>query len=337
MRRLFPIALWAACILAGGCSRLRFTVWLAPEDSALRETVVRADEGAGEAAVALIDVRGLIVNGPAPGLLLPGPNPVDELAARLDAASKSPHVRGVVLRINSPGGTVTASDVMHREVRRFSEESGKPVVAMLDEVAASGGYYLALAADEIVAEPTSLTGSVGVIFPTLNVSEGLGMIGIRSRAVTSGPNKAMANPLEPARDEHYAILQGIVDEDYARFRRLVEERRPGLDRARADEATDGRIVTGAQAVRLGLADREGSIGVAFERVKERAGVKAARMIKYTSGSARRPRTPYATSDASEPHAASDGAAVRIDLGRVGEWAGVLPPMAYYLWVPNAER
>jgi protease IV len=322
-------------VLLPGCSRLRFTVSLGPEEQILRETTVLADKQPGPDKVALIDVRGVIADAPAPGLFGDGPSPIDELVARLDKAAEDPAVKALIIRINSPGGTVTGSDIMHREVRRFSQTTGKPVVALLGEIAASGGYYLALAADEIVAHPTGLTGSIGVIFPTLNVSDGLSRIGIRSRAVTSGPNKDLANPLEPIREAHYQIIKGIVEENYARFRALVVERRPGLDTGRLDEATDGRIVTGSAAVAMGLADSEGSVREAFDRAQALAGIEHASLVKYTPTSAPRPRTAYAQAGLDRPRA-DDGSLVHIDVGDLASLAGVLPPNAYYLWIPAAE-
>lgn len=320
-----------------GCAPLSVTFTLGAKQKPLSETVVLSDTGAPEDKVALIDVSGVIVDGPRPGLLTSGTNPVDDLASRLTRAKDDPAVRAVVVRINSPGGSVTGSDMMYGEVRRFARETGKPVVASLGEVAASGGYYVALAGDRIVAQPTTITGSVGVIFPTFNVSEGMTMIGLRSRAVTSGPNKDLASPFAPMREEHYAILQSLVDEYYARFRGLVVERRPGLSAERLDEATDGRIMSGARAVALGLADAEGGVREAFEEAKALAGVRSARLVKYHQAGSK-PRSMYAISGAAEAGTREAGRTegeglveVRVDRpwGDVDGWAG-----AYYLWMPT---
>jgi protease-4 len=260
-------------------------------DSAkLVETTVEADRNYGENKVALIDVRGLIAERTEAGLFSNGSSSVDELACRLKRAELDPQVKAVILRINSPGGTVTASDMMYREVRRFEEETKKPVIASFGEVAASGGYYLGLSADRIIAEPTSITGSIGVIIPTVNFSEGLARIGITSRSVKSGKNKDLGNPLEPAREEHFAVLQTTVDEFYAGFKALVVERRgraagegmTTLDRAQLDDLTDGRIVTGARAVAVGLADQTGGIRDAFRVAKSMAKIERARLVKYYS-------------------------------------------------------
>jgi protease-4 len=165
-------------------------------------------------------------------------------------------------------------------------------------VGASGGYYLALGADTILAEPTSITGSIGVIMPTVNVSEGLAMIGIRSRSITSGPNKDLANPMEPMRDAQYAVLQQMVDEMYARFRGLVVERRPGLSAGNLDMATDGRIVMGDRAKELGLVDELGGLREAFARAKAMARLERATLVKYADP-ATPPRSIYSTTGGPE--------------------------------------
>jgi protease-4 len=262
---------------------------------------------------------------------------VDELTARLRKAEEDSTVKAVVLRIDSPGGTVAASDMMYREVRGFAQRTGRPVVACLGEIAASGGYYLALSADRIVAEPTSITGSIGVIIPTVNVSEGLNRIGIRSRSITSRPNKDLANPLEPMREEHYAVLQALVDEYFDRFRGLVVERRGAsrgegaraLDMDRLDMLTDGRVMTGTKAAEAGLADQTGGVREAFETAKRLAGVRAAKLVKYHREDADPPRSAYAQSGAGPPRSEINFLQLRLDSGALG----VQSAGAYYLWLP----
>lgn len=338
-----PLAalLAAACtLLTASCGPLSMTFVLGARDGKLREAEVLADEGRGlgAAKVALIDVRGVIAEtspSRALGLLDAGPGPVDEFVARLQKAEEDGGVKAVVLRINSPGGSVAASELMYNELRRFRETTGKPVVASLGEVAASGGYYLALGADEIVAQPTSITASIGVIIPTVNVSEGLRRIGVVSRSVKSGENKDIANPLEPMRDTQYAVLQGMVDEFYASFRGLVVERRTGapnaLVTARLDELTDGRVVTGAEAVRAGLADHEGDLRAAFERAKSLAGIEKAKLVKYYGQYDMPPRTAYATTAAPTPQATGEVNVLTLDLGGLTGGASLTPGTAYYIW------
>lgn len=324
-----------------GCTPVTFSFTLFGKDKKLVETVVDPEPGAAW-KVCVIDVAGLIVDAPLPGLFGPGSNPVDEAVARLEKARADDSIKAVVLRINSPGGSVTGSDVLYREIRRFRELSGKPVVVSMAEVAASGGYYVALAADRIYANPTTITGSIGVIVPTINFSDGLGRIGIIARSVKSGPNKDIANSLEPMKESHYKVLQGLVDEYYAAFRSHVKERRPNVDLARFDESTDGRIMSGREAQSRGLVDELGGIREAFDGAKQLAGLKAAKMVKYRLEGAPVPRTAYAESN-TEPVMEAPGAnqrgnaeinLLRIDAGGLFPHAGPSPSSIYYLWMSN---
>jgi protease-4 len=331
-----------------GCSPVTVSFTLFADNSRLDETTVKSDKNAGDGKVVLVDIRGLISDREGGELFGSGPNPVDELTARLGKAEADPLVKAVVVRINSPGGTVSASDMMYHEIRGFAERTRKPVVASLGEIAASGGYYVALAADRIVAEPTGIAGSVGVIIPTINVSEGLNRIGIRSRSITSRPNKDIANPLEPMREQHYAILQSLVDEFYARFRTLVVERRgpdrhaPGtdlvpvrpLDMSHLDELTDGRVMTGTKAVESGLADEAGGIDTAYAAAKALAGLKSARLVKYHHQGADTPRTAYAAASQEPPSTQAEINLLQLRFGSSG-LSGQTPGV-YYLWLPLAD-
>jgi protease-4 len=331
----------ALALLTTGCTPLTVSFTLFAKDKKLVESVVDAEPGTAW-KVCVIDLQGLIVDAALPGLLGPGPNPVDETVARLEMARADESIKAVVLRINSPGGSVTGSDVLYREIRRFRELSGKPVVVSMAEVAASGGYYIALAADRIYANPTTITGSIGVIVPTINFSDGLARIGIVARSVKSGPNKDIANSLEPVKESHYKVLQGLVDEYYAAFRQHVKDRRPNLDLARFDESTDGRIVSGHEARSRGLVDELGGIREAFAGAKELAGLQAAKMVKYRLEGSPVPRTAYAEASTEPvidaptpgPRGGSEVNLLRIDAGGLFSHAGPSPSAIYYLWMAN---
>ena len=339
--RLFAATGVATAMLAAGCTTLTVSFTLFAQDKKLVESVVEAEPGAAW-KVCVIDVQGLIVDGALPGLLGPGPNPVDETVARLERARVDESIKAVVIRVNSPGGSVTGSDVLYREIRRFRELSGKPVVVSMAEVAASGGYYISLAADRIYANPTTITGSIGVIVPTINFSDGLGRIGIVARSVKSGPNKDIANSLEPMKESHYKVLQGLVDEYYEAFRQHVKDRRPNLDLARFDESADGRVMSGREAQTRGLVDELGGIREAFEGAKQLAGIRAAKMVKYRLEGAPVPRTAYASSNAepvletpaTPPRSGSEVNLLRIDAGGLFPHAGPSPSAIYYLWMAN---
>lgn len=305
------------------------------DETVLREVTVSRDATRDarwpQARIAQIDVRGVIMDGRTPGLIVPGLNPVDSLSRRLEMAANDSRVKAVLLRINSPGGTVAASEAMHAEIVRFRERSGKPVIVSMGETAASGGYYIALAGDRIIAQETTITGSIGVIFPTINASEGLARIGIVSRAVKSGANKDLVNPLEPMREEQYAVVQSVVDDFYDRFVELVKAHRPALSTANLAHATDGRIVTGTQAFELGLVDEIGTLRHAFERAKVASGITGARWVKYQSEDAPR-ASPYAAGPGWLPGASGMSGAGAVD--RVLNAAGVVPSGFYYIWLPG---
>ena len=251
-----------------------------PANNRLVTTTIEDDGQFFSDRVALIDVSGLLVNGEMPGLLSAGDNPVALFREQLDAAAADPKVRAVVLRINSPGGAVTATDVMYRDLLRFKATTGKPVVACMMDVAASGGYYVACGADHLIAHPTTVTGSVGVILQTVNVAQGLAWIGVRAEAFTSGPNKDAGSPLAPMTDAHRAVLRGLVDDMYAQFVAVVRQRRPAIDPQRFDELTDGRVLTGVDAAEAGLVDAVGDLRDALAEARRRAGVPRADVVRF---------------------------------------------------------
>src|SRR6516165_3445208 len=147
--------------------------------------------------IAVIDVEGVIMNARTSGLWGGGENPVSEFREKLDAAAEDPHVKAVVLRINSPGGAVTASDIMYQDLVNFRHDTHKPVVACMMDVAASGGYYVAMGADKIYAHPTTVTGSIGVIMRLYNAAGLFQLLGVKSDPIKSGPNKDIGNPGRP--------------------------------------------------------------------------------------------------------------------------------------------
>jgi protease-4 len=301
----------------------------------LAASVVLADKDAGALRVAMFDVKGMILDASKPSLLGAGENPVDRFVARLALAENDEAIRAVVIRISSPGGTVTGSDIMYEELRRFAEKTKKPVVVSMGEIATSGGYYLALAADHIVAEPTTITGSIGVIMPTFNFSDGLRKVGITSRSVKSAQNKDIANPFEPMQNHHYTILQGLVNEYYTRFKSLVLSRRK-IDPANVGTVTDGRIFSGQQALELGLIDEVGGIRQAFIAAKKLAGLEKASLVKYSDKNYPA-RTAYALGPVQPPESSRSMMSLKMDVN--GPLAGLATEesgAAFYLWWAGME-
>lgn len=335
-QRIITPILAAACLLfAAGCSPLTLTMDLRPSDRGFQMSEVQRDRGASRGAptVALIGVTGMIADVRTPGVLGTTPSIVDSVAAQLRAVEQDPKVKAVVLRINSPGGTVTGSDILHREIRRFTEESGKPVVASMGEVCASGGYYIALACDEMYAEPTTITASIGVIIQTFNVHDGLSRLGIHARALTSGPNKAMGNPMDPPNEAQTALLQAIVDRFYARFRGVVVDRRGSkIQQGQLDTVTDGRVVIGEHAKELGLIDHTGGIEAAYEGAKRLAGLEKARLVAVHHAGAS-PRSPWGALASADPNATNADREINLFQVQLGAMDGHPGAGFYYLWIP----
>lgn len=315
-------------LVAAGCVPKAITIQLSQERGQVRQSIVLRDRLGGP-SVAQIDLTGVIASGDSSAF--GSPALLDDLSLMFARAEADSQVRAVVLRINSPGGSVAASETLAGIIEGFRARTGKPVVASMGEVAASGGYYAAVAADRIVAQPSTITGSVGVIVPTLNVSDGLARIGIRSRSITSGPNKDIANPLQPVNEAHYAILQGIVDEFYSDFRARVIAARPSIENP--DTALDGSVYTGRRALELGLVDRLGGIPEAFAEAKRLAGLESAVLVKYHRAGPK-PMTPYASVAAPDTPTAADtplGSVLGLP-DRIRQ-SGANDPGFYYLWLP----
>jgi protease IV len=249
-------------------------------DGPIEETIVcDAHSCLCRQKIAIIDVDGMILNARTPGLLGSGENPTSLFREKLEAAADDAHVKAVVLRLNSPGGAVTASDIMYNDLLAFRQRTGKPVVACMMDVAASGAFYLAMACDQVWAHPTTVTGSIGVILSLYNASGLFQKIGLESNPIKSGPNKDIGNPGRPMTDEERAILQGLVDSFYGQFVKVVAEGRH-LPEDRVRELADGRVYTGLEAKDLCLVDNVGHLDDAIDAAKHLACLKDARIVAY---------------------------------------------------------
>lgn len=196
----------------------------------------------------------------------------------LDRATRDAAVKAVILELDTPGGSVVASDEVHQKVTAL-RRAGKHVVALMTETAASGGYYIAAAAERIVADPTTVTGSIGVIVALPNLEDLSRKIGIRTIIFKSGALKDLGNPNRPMTPQEAAIFQRLVDEAYARFVTIVAEGRK-MDRAKVLALADGRIYTGQQAMQAGLVDAMGHLPEAIDAAMKLSGLTRARVIEY---------------------------------------------------------
>jgi protease-4 len=201
----------------------------------------------------------------------------DTVAAALRQAAGDERARAILLRVNSPGGSAVASDAIWREVVRV-RAAGKPVVVSMGDVAASGGYYISMAADLIVAQPGTITGSIGVIVAKPVLSELLGRAGIDSDAVTQGAHATMFAPTQPFTEDEWARVNTWLDAIYADFTGKVAEGRR-MTPAQVEEVARGRVWTGADALARGLVDELGGIDAAVAHARRRAGLPASAPLR----------------------------------------------------------
>ncbi|MEP7024825.1 MAG: signal peptide peptidase SppA, partial [Actinomycetota bacterium] len=222
-------------------------------------------------AIALIYATGPIRRGRSGrGPLSGGGMGADTIGAALRAATADERVRAIVLRVNSPGGSYVASDTIWREVVR-ARGAGKPVVVSMGDVAASGGYYIAMAADAIVAQPGTVTGSIGVLSGKPVLGELLGRYGVSTDTVAQGSHAAMFSTNHPFSEDEWALVNNWLDHIYADFTGKVATGR-GLSPERVHELARGRVWTGADAVANGLVDELGGLDRAAELARSRAGL-----------------------------------------------------------------
>lgn len=251
--------------------------------------VARGDS-ASEYKIALVDVDGLLLNQDMSGMYSMGENPVSLFREKLDRIAANPCYAAVVVRINSPGGGVTASDIMWQDLQSFRQRTGRPVVACVLDCAAGGGYYLATASDAIVAHPTSVVGGIGVILNLYNLTDAMQYFNVIGTPLKAGPNIDMGSPIEPS-EEARELLQQMADEFQARFIQVVNETRPQHE---ADPAVhfDGRVFTARQALDIGLVDALGYVDECIAMAREMSGCPGA-PVEMLHRCADRARTPYA--------------------------------------------
>ncbi|MBI1911681.1 MAG: signal peptide peptidase SppA [Deltaproteobacteria bacterium] len=241
--------------------------------------------GEGKDKILLIDISGIITENEDSNVF--GVQTKQKITARVkeevSRASEDEDVKAVILRINTPGGSVTTCDIIRHEIQNLKKKRNIPVVAEFMDVAASGGYYIASAADVIVAHPTTVTGSIGVIAFNVNASGLMDKLGLTNQSIKSGDKKDIGTPLRPMTEDERQILQSIINGMYDRFLDVIlEGRNKSFSREELRKIADGRIYTASQAKDLKLVDSIGYLDDAIEAAKEKAGIKEARVITYTA-------------------------------------------------------
>ncbi len=263
-------------LASAGCTFLK--VSLTEEVQPLTERVIA---GEGRDKILLLDLAGFISSQDGESLLGSRKRPglLARVREELDRARADRRVKAVVLRINSPGGGVTASDVLYHELKKFKRETGAKLLAHIMDVGASGAYYAALAADRITAQPTSVTGSIGVIMFRLDATGLMQKIGLQSIEISSGDRKGMGSPFRTLEPEEKAIFQHMVDTLDDRFVGIVaDERKLPVDAVK--KLADGRIYTSAEALDAGLIDGIGYLDDALEQAKKLANLEHASVVTY---------------------------------------------------------
>ena len=323
-RALFPIV---SLMLIGACCIIPISQAVSSFSEDFEEKVI---EGDGPGKILVIPVNGVITDQDTANFFGPSEeSTVASVTSQLNRARKDDSLSAVILKVNSPGGGVTASDIIYREILEFKKAKNIPVVAVFMDMAASGGYYISMAADRVYAHPTSITGSIGVIFGLVNVKEGLDKIGIKDYSITSGDNKSIGSPTREMTEQQQKILQSIVDDLYQRFVTIVKAGRPDLSREQILKLADGRVYSANQAKSNGLVDDVGYFDefvkatTSLPNYKGPKGVEKPKIVIYTRSS-RELDNIYQASTAESP-----------DLNRIIKQL-VFPGSSarfYFLWTP----
>jgi protease IV len=235
--------------------------------------------GKCQAKVAVIDVDGLLLNMDMTGLASMGENPVAVWREKLDAVAADPCVKAVVVRINSPGGGVTASDIMWHDLVAFRLAKNVPTIACLMDVGTGGAYYLATGCDRIVAHPTTVTGGIGVILNLYNLQDMMAQFNVLGVPIKSGQYVDLGSPIRPMSDDGRKLLQGMADQFHARFSKVVQDARPSHNPAQTEDF-DGRVFTAQQAFDRGLIDQIGYLDDAIQMARQTAGLKSAATVLF---------------------------------------------------------
>jgi protease IV len=325
MRATIVALLTVVAVALGGCASPRIKLFSSQADPLQEFTL----EGKGDDKVLVVPIQGVISDSPQEGLLRTRPSVLQETVSHLRKAERDPRVKAVVLQIDSPGGSVTGSDVLYHEIVRFKERTGRKVVAVMMDVAASGGYYVALPADRILAHPTTVTGSIGVIFVRPKVAGLLEKIGAGVEVSKSGALKDLGSPFRATTPDEAAIFQEMTDRLAGRFLDLVRTHR-GLSPVELETVSSARVYLAAEARALKLVDAIGYMPDAFAEARGLAGLpEDARVVVYR-------RTEYPDDNVYNPVTSYEGnrPAVLIDTG-LSSLLPVLTPGFYYLWHPAA--
>ena len=324
MRRSLSIMAVFVVLFLIGCETPKIRIFPSYADPLQEYTLQGKEKG----KVLVIPLRGMISDAPKKQFIRTRPSMVQEIVSQLRKAEKDPEVKAVLLKIDSPGGSVIASDLIYNEIVGFKQRQEAKVVVAMMGVAASGGYYISLPADFILAHPTTVTGSVGVLFLRPDVTGLMEKIGVDVNVSKTGKNKDMGSPFRQATEEEKKITQDLIDQLADRFLDRIAKHRK-LDPKNLKEISSARIYLAHDALTLGLIDRIGYLDEAVSEAKKLAELPVdAKVVVYR-------RTKYPDDNlyntATSRYEGGGLSIISLDL------PGVLGPLQtgfYYLWHPG---
>ena len=295
---------------------------LGPQIESLEEVVV--EEGSGDEKILLIDIDGPISNRPKKTLVgfQSETGMVDRIREILKKAENDKKIKGILLRINSPGGTVTSSDIIYHEIKSFKERYNVKVYVSVVDVAASGGYYIAMAGDSIMAHPTSLVGSIGVLALKINLEGLMGKVGVEWEVVKSSEKKDFMSPFRPLTKEERTLFQETIDSYYNRFVDVVVLNRSRLDARAVKILADGRVYNARQALEKYLVDSIGYLQDTVKLAKKELNQPGLKVVTY--GRPREYKSNYYSSMGSVPKINL----INLDMGF--DW-NQISPQFLFLW------
>ncbi len=268
MKKIITLLIFLVAISVSGCFSTHVKLFSKSSDP-LHEYKVK---GKGEQKILMITVKGVISDSPKSGLFESRPGMVQEVLAQLEKAEKDQSIKAVVLKVDSPGGTIVASDIIYHQLMEFKKRTGKKIVVMMMNMAASGGYYISLPADHIVSHPTTITGSVGAIFVRPKFKGLMDKIGVGVEVSKSGKNKDMGSPYKESNEDEAAYFQNIIDKMASRFSGLVQKHR-NLSPETMKTVRAAGVFLSEEAKSLGLIDEIGYMENAIEKARSLSGIE----------------------------------------------------------------
>jgi protease-4 len=263
-------------LLLTGCASPKINLFN-PAPDPLKEYTL---EGTGKDKILLITVNGMISDSPKSGLITSSPSLVEQVVVQINKAQHDKQIKAILFKINSPGGTITASDLLYHEILTYKEKTGAKIVVSMMDLATSGAYYMSLPANVIMAHPTTITGSVGVISLQPKVAGLMEKIGLGVDVKKFGKYKDMGSPFRENSADEQKFLQKTMNDFGERFIGLVKKHR-NLTVSAAAEVSTARVFLADEALQLGLIDKIGYISDAVSETKKIAGIADdSRLIVY---------------------------------------------------------